>query len=115
MIDQETLRKWTDWSKRDDACNLFVPSDIRQMLGQIERQQRDHVGAHRVSMATIRFVEDRLEQAERDIRTVLTNLRYLEEVTGEALEGEDAEIVKAIEYEYPLEPTLTPHHRQEEV
>ena len=37
MIDPETLRIWAEWSKRDDACNLFIPSDIRLMLGDIDR------------------------------------------------------------------------------
>ena len=110
MIDQETLQKWTDWSKRDDCFTLFVPSDIRQMLGQIERQQRDHVGAHRMSTATIRVVEGRLEQAERDVRTVLANLRYLEEATGETLGDEDAAILKHIEDEY-RDPTIAPKER----
>lgn len=42
------------------------------------------------------------EQARRDIRILLANLRALEEVTGETLEGEDAEIVAAIERDYQI-------------
>jgi len=35
-----------------------------------------------------------------DIGTLLANIRHLEEVTGEAIEGEDAEIVAEIEREH---------------
>lgn len=37
MISEYRLREWTHWAKRDDACKLFVPSDIREMLSEIER------------------------------------------------------------------------------
>jgi len=38
-ITPENLTEWREWSKRDDAMNLFVPSDIRQMLAEIDRLQ----------------------------------------------------------------------------
>lgn len=79
MIDQETLQKWTDWSKRDDACNLFVPSDIRQMLGMIERQQRDHIGAHRISMDTVLHIEGLLAMSEADNERLRLENRGLRE------------------------------------
>ena len=40
MTDAE-LAQWSDWSKRDDWHTLFVASDIRQMIGEIERL---HIG-----------------------------------------------------------------------
>lgn len=43
---------------------------------------------------------ERLRQAHIDIGTLLANLRYLEEVTGETLDGEDAEMVAEIEKEH---------------
>jgi hypothetical protein len=36
-IDAETFAKWQEWSRRDDVWKLFVPSDIRVMLAEIER------------------------------------------------------------------------------
>ncbi len=36
-IDPKLLDEWRDISKYDDALNRFVPSDIRQMLGEIGR------------------------------------------------------------------------------
>lgn len=39
MIDPETLKTWTEWARRDDCWKLFIPSDIRLMLGEIERLQ----------------------------------------------------------------------------
>lgn len=37
MIDAATFEKWKQWARRDDWHTLFVGSDIRQMLGEIER------------------------------------------------------------------------------
>lgn len=37
MITAERLKEWQHWARRDEACKLFVPSDIRQMLGEVER------------------------------------------------------------------------------
>lgn len=37
MIDSTQLAQWSEWSKRDDWHTRFVSSDIRQMLGEIER------------------------------------------------------------------------------
>lgn len=31
------LERWTEWARRDDWHQLFVGSDIRQMLGEIHR------------------------------------------------------------------------------
>lgn len=31
---------------------------------ELERMQRDHIGAHRISISTIRWLEDRLEKCE---------------------------------------------------
>lgn len=36
MTDAE-LAQWSDWSKLDDWHTRFVASDIRQMIGEIER------------------------------------------------------------------------------
>ena len=38
MIDKPTLQKWTEQARRDDWHVTFVGSDIRQMLGEIERR-----------------------------------------------------------------------------
>lgn len=37
MMDDKMLDRWTEWSRRDDWHQLFVGSDIRQMLGEIAR------------------------------------------------------------------------------
>lgn len=42
----------------------------------------------------------RLKQTEIDVGILLANLRHLEEVTGERLEGEDAAMVAQIEREH---------------
>lgn len=36
-IVSQNMERWIEWSRRDDAFNLFVPSDIRLMLGEIQR------------------------------------------------------------------------------
>lgn len=41
MIDPEMLENWKHVARRDDACNYFVPSDIRVMIGEIERLQAE--------------------------------------------------------------------------
>jgi hypothetical protein len=38
-ISSETFAQWQEWSKRDDWHQRFVGSDIRQMLGEIERSR----------------------------------------------------------------------------
>ncbi|SCM71662.1 hypothetical protein KL86PLE_100301 [uncultured Pleomorphomonas sp.] len=40
-----------------------------------------------------------IDDLRRDLEIVLVNLRWIEEATGETLEGEDAFIVKQIEDE----------------
>lgn len=35
------LEKWKEWTRRDDWHQLFVASDIRQMVGEIERLSRE--------------------------------------------------------------------------
>lgn len=47
MIDPETLKIWNDWAKRDDCWKFFIPSDIRLMLGEIERLKRQVTSAQR--------------------------------------------------------------------
>ena len=37
MLTDKTLEQWSELAKRDDACNLFVPSDIRQLIGEVRR------------------------------------------------------------------------------
>jgi hypothetical protein len=39
MIDAGKLSEWTELAKRDDWHRTFIGSDIRQMLGEIERLQ----------------------------------------------------------------------------
>lgn len=41
-IDHETLVRWQELAKRDDWHQHFVGSDIRQMLGEIDRLRRDY-------------------------------------------------------------------------
>lgn len=36
-FDDASLRELFEKAKRDDACSLFVPSDLRQMIGEIQR------------------------------------------------------------------------------
>lgn len=31
------LKLWQEWARQDNALQLFCPSDIREMLGEIER------------------------------------------------------------------------------
>lgn len=33
ILSKERVEEWFEIAKRDDACNHFVPSDLRQMLG----------------------------------------------------------------------------------
>lgn len=40
MLTDETLAQWAEWARRDDACNLFVPSDMRQLIGEVQRLRR---------------------------------------------------------------------------
>ncbi len=35
------LEMWTEWARRDDWHQRFVGSDIRQMIGEIQRIDRD--------------------------------------------------------------------------
>lgn len=37
MIDEDTLNVWRAWAKLDGWHYLFVGSDIRQMIGEIDR------------------------------------------------------------------------------
>lgn len=37
MVERDQLERWRKWSRQDDWHLLFVGSDIRQMLGEIER------------------------------------------------------------------------------
>lgn len=39
MIRDETLAQWKEWASRDDAFNHFVPSDIRELIWEVERLQ----------------------------------------------------------------------------
>lgn len=41
MIDEATLAQWKDWARRDEWHVLFVGSDIRQMVGEIERLRQE--------------------------------------------------------------------------
>lgn len=50
--------------------------------------------------------QEKLKHAGRDIRTLLSEIRGLEEATGEALEDEDAAIVADIERDYPEPDTV---------
>jgi hypothetical protein len=46
MLSDDELARWTEWAKRDDWHQLFVGSDIRQMLGEIVRlRSRDDAPA----------------------------------------------------------------------
>lgn len=36
------LDKWREWSRTDDRFQKFVLSDIRQMIGEIDRLQREN-------------------------------------------------------------------------
>jgi hypothetical protein len=49
MIDKATLERWAEWSKQDDWHTRFVGSDIRQMLGEIERLQDEIDYLHRAA------------------------------------------------------------------
>lgn len=40
MTDSD-LEKWREWSRIDDRFEKFVLSDIRQMIGEIDRLRRD--------------------------------------------------------------------------
>jgi len=59
-ISQERLKQWTEMARRDDWHQTFVGSDIRVMLGEIERLQmalravifQDHHNHGPESMAT---------------------------------------------------------------
>jgi hypothetical protein len=42
------IERWTEWERRDDWHNLFVGSDIRQMLGEIIRLRSALSGASEV-------------------------------------------------------------------
>lgn len=44
-----------------------------------------------------------IEQSRADVMTVLANLHYLEEVTGERIEGEDSIILRQIEKEHGMD------------
>lgn len=35
------LERWREWSRTDDKLQKFVLSDIRQMIGEIDRLRRD--------------------------------------------------------------------------
>jgi hypothetical protein len=37
MITNARLEQWLQWARRDDAFNYFVPSDLREMIGEIKR------------------------------------------------------------------------------
>lgn len=39
MISKDTLDQWKQWARRDDWHLYFVGSDIRQMIGEVERLQ----------------------------------------------------------------------------
>jgi hypothetical protein len=40
MTDSE-FERWREWSRADDKFQKFVLSDIRQMVGEIDRLRRD--------------------------------------------------------------------------
>jgi hypothetical protein len=40
MTDSE-FERWREWSRTDDKFQKFVLSDIRQMVGEIDRLRRD--------------------------------------------------------------------------
>lgn len=41
MIDERTLNRWTELARRDDWHQLFVGSDVRLMLSEINRLRHD--------------------------------------------------------------------------
>ena len=62
-IREDTLNDWSELSKRDDCMNRLVPSDIRLMLGEIDRLRaeiswlkREHIP--RPSIAEMRAMLD---------------------------------------------------------
>jgi hypothetical protein len=49
-IDQ--LDEWREFTKRDDACDHMVPSDVRALIGEIERL-RNECGKLKMEIASM--------------------------------------------------------------
>jgi hypothetical protein len=52
------LEKWREWSRIDDKFQKFVLSDIRQMIGEIDRLRRE-----------IKHQKDLVDSYQRMVRT----------------------------------------------
>ena len=73
MMDRDTLQKWIYQSRRDDWHRTFVGSDIRQMLGEIDRQATGIARLH-AAMAEVSRMLDR-GASKRDIVEHLARAR----------------------------------------
>ena len=91
---------WKNDRFRDGApVQAATPLEISRewCLAAAERESDSEIGAGSLA-------QDPVQAADASLRTtigiLLANLRHLEEVTGEAIEGEDAQIVAEIEREH---------------
>ena len=77
MISSEQLQEWIKVSRRDDCFDRLVPSDVRLMLGEIDRL-REGIGRLGSSEAmTIPFAIDDNSQTGKELQARMQYARDL--------------------------------------
>lgn len=65
MITEGQWKRWKDNSTTDDRLNTYVLSDIRQMLGEIDRLNRVHGETERERNYYFKLCAERANEIER--------------------------------------------------
>ena len=88
MTEIDLVKRWKEAARRDDLFNHMVPSDVRQLVGEIERlrTERDDYKAdyiRRHKEASDRFEEciqlrRQLSRSESNLQEMITNRKIHE-------------------------------------
>jgi len=72
MISESQWKRWKDNSTTDDHLNTYVLSDIRQMLGEIERQHVALKGIFMLALVSQDILpgSDQMQEAGRIIAEI---------------------------------------------